>query len=123
MIHLDANFLVRGLVPGSNEAARIDAWLLSDEEVEISAVAWGEYLCGPLTAVEEAAARQLIRTVHPVAREEAELAAQLFNLAGRRSRSFAVCSIAATAIRSGAKLATNNTADFSRFQSHGLNLA
>jgi len=123
MIHLDTNFLVCGLVPGSDEAGKIDAWSLSDEEVEMSSVAWGEYLCGPLPPAEEAVARAMIPNVAPLSKEDAELAAQLFNLTGRRSRSFADCMIAAVAIRCGAKLATSNTADFSPFEPHGLILA
>ena len=123
MIHLDTNYLVRGLVTGSPESGKIDGWMLSEEELGVSALAWGEYLCGPLTAAEETAARELIQTVEPVNRDVSELAARLFNSTGRRSRSFADCVIAATAIIAGARLATNNSADFSRFVSHGLVLA
>ena len=123
VIHLDTNYLVRGLVTGSPESGKIDGWMLSEEELGVSALAWGEYLCGPLTAAEETAARELIQTVEPVNRDVSELAARLFNSTGRRSRSFADCVIAATAIIAGARLATNNSADFSRFVSHGLVLA
>ena len=123
MIHLDTNFLVRGMVPGSNEAGKIAAWLLAGEEVEMSAVAWGECVCGPVPALEEAAARALIQRIHPLGKEDAELAAQLFNRTGRRSRNFADCMIAAVAIRQGASIATSNAVDFSRFEPHGLKLA
>ena len=54
---------------------------------------------------------------------DAEKAAQLFNLTGRRSRSLADCMIAAVAIRSGAKMATINAAHFQPFLAHGLVLA
>jgi len=123
MIHLDTNFPVRGLVPGSNEAGKIAAWLLAGEEFEMSAVAWGEYVCGPLPPHEEAAARALIQKVQPLTKEDAELAAQLFNRTGRRSRNFADCMITAVAIRHSASVATSNAVDFSRFEPLGLKLA
>ena len=123
MIHLDTNFLVRVQIAGSNEEARYDQLVLAGETPEISAVAWGEYLCGPLLPDEEASARKFVGDIEPLLAEDAKLAAELFNVTGRRSRTFADCMIAAIAIRCGAKLATSNTADFSSFEPHGLVLA
>lgn len=123
MIHLDTNFLVDVLVPGSPEATRLAAWQAAGETVQMSVMAWGEYLCGPLASGEEQAAQRVIRAVEPLLREDAELAARLFNLTGRHSRSFADCLIAAVAIRNGARLATSNTTDFAPFEPHGLVLA
>jgi predicted nucleic acid-binding protein len=93
------------------------------ERVGISAVAWGEFLCGPLSAGVETLARQLLPAPEPLISADAERAAQLFSATGRRSRSFADCCIAAVALRVGSRLATSNTADFQPFVPHGLVLA
>jgi len=86
-------------------------------------LAWTEFLNGPVTAEE-------IRLVEAVLdeplvafdRRAAELAAQLFNQSGRRRGSRFDCLIAATAILTGAKLATENTAAFKVFAAFGLKL-
>ncbi len=59
----------------------------------------------------------------PVGTEEATEAARLFNETGRRRGSFQDCVIAATAMTSGAMLATEDKADFERIASPGLELA
>ena len=123
MIQLDANFLVSALASGTPAEAQLRRWLTSGETVAISAVAWEEFLCGPLTAEDEVAARRLLPQAEPLLAEDATQAAALFNLTGRRSRSLADCMIAAVAMRTGARLATINVADFQPFQPHGLNLA
>jgi predicted nucleic acid-binding protein len=120
VIDLDANFLVDALTPENPQASVVAAWMASGEILGVSAVAWGEFLCGPLTSEVEAAARELLPEARPLDQVDAERAAELFNRTGRRSRSFADCCIAASAIRSGARLATGNYDDFKRMVPHGL---
>lgn len=123
MVHLDTNFLIDALVPGSAQDAQLAGWLGAGEALGISAVAWGEFLCGPLSPAAEALARQLLPDAEALERSDAEKAAEFFNLTGRRSKSFADCCIAAVAIRSHAQLATSNREDFMPMVAHGLMLA
>lgn len=123
MIHLDTSFLVRALLAGSLEDERLRSWLSAGEPLGISAVAWAEFLCGPV----EPSGMELVGLVVPdpvpFAEGEAVLAARLFNESGRRRGTLADCMIAATAIRAGATLATENPKDFRRFAPAGLVLA
>ena len=122
MIHLDTNFLIQALVAGSPAESKIQAWLTAGENLGISTIAWSEFLCGPLNPQEEALAQTLLATPEPFLVADARKAADLFNATGRRSRSLADCQIAAVALRCGAPLATGNVSDFTRLQSHGLDL-
>jgi predicted nucleic acid-binding protein len=122
MIHLDTSFLIAVTVPGSAADAQLRAWANAGESFGVSAVAWAEYLCGPLDAAAEAIARQMFPQPEPFLEADAVLAAQLFNKTGRRSRSMADCMIAAVAIRCSANLATANVADFKPFEPFGLKL-
>lgn len=122
-IHLDTSFLIRALVPGSVESARLRSWLKGRRPVAVSALTWGEFLCGPLGDADEAIARRVAHKHVPVGTEEAIEAARLFNYGGRRRGSFTDCVIAATAIVAGATLATSNVGDFERFVDAGLKLA
>jgi len=123
MIHLDSSYLIRAVLPGSPEGARLGAWLSSGEQVEVGVVAWAEFLCGPLAPGERRLARTLAGEPVPLTRADAARGAELFNLAGRRRGSLADCLIAATCLRVGAVLATNNVDDFRRFEPAGLRLA
>ena len=123
MIHLDTSFLIRALITDSPEAATMDGWIASGEVLLVNAVAWAEFLCGPVSAQQlELAARIIGRPVDFTA-HDATVAAYLFNAAGRLRGSMPDCMIAATAMRYGALLATRNIADFRRFAEHGLQLA
>jgi len=122
-IHLDTSFLIRALVPGTGESARLSNWLGERRSVALSAFAWGEFLCGPLGDAEESEAGRIANRYIPVGTEEATAAAGLFNHAGRRRGSFPDCIIAATAILADAELATSNPSDFERFIDVGLVLA
>jgi predicted nucleic acid-binding protein len=123
MIHLDTNFLVSALQPGTVEESKVNSWLSGNEIFGTSAVAWAELFCGPLSARDQLIARQMFSHLDVLSGADAEMAAQLFNRTGRRSRSLADCMIAAVAMRCGAKLATINTPDFQPFVQHGLVLA
>ena len=52
MIHLDTNYLIGLLVRGSIEAMKVDEWLAVGESLSASAIAWSEFLNGPVTAAE-----------------------------------------------------------------------
>lgn len=123
MIHLDTSFLITAFRGGSPEQASFRAWLQVGEPLGISAAAWAEFFSGPLSNSDEALARQLFPQIEALSGADAELAAQLSNQTGRRSRSLADCMIAAVAVRCGAKLATANAVDFRLFIPHGLALA
>ncbi len=102
MVHLDTNFLILALQAGTREAGLLRGWLEMGEQIGVSAVAWAEFLCGPLLAEDVALARTLFPDVEPLSPADAEKGAVLFNATGRRSRTLADCLIAATAVRCGA---------------------
>jgi predicted nucleic acid-binding protein len=82
VIHLDTSFLVRALAAGSREDGRLRSWLSAGEPLEMSAVAWVEFLCGP---VEPSGVELIARVVPdpvPFGEGEAVLAARLFNESG-----------------------------------------
>lgn len=121
-IHLDTSFLIRSLVPGSEEGKLLRGWLRSGRSIAISTLVWGEFLCGPLEDGLEPIARRITRKHVSLETTEATEAARLFNATGRRRGSFQDCIVAATAITSGAVLATSDVADFGRFAVEGLQL-
>lgn len=123
MIHLDTSFLIRALGRGSTEDRALRGWLSAGEGIAISAVAWGEFLCGPLGPDETSLAAEVVGDPVPLDAAAAALAADLFNRSGRRRGSMLDCFIAAAALASGARLATTNQADFRRFDEAGLVLA
>ena len=122
-IHLDTSFLIRALDPTYTESVQLLDWLSAHHSIAVSALAWGEFLCGPLGEGDEGVARVMVQRHVPVGVNEAAEAARLFNHAGRRRNSLPDCVIAAAAILDGAALATSNRRDFERFVDAGLELA
>jgi predicted nucleic acid-binding protein len=120
MTHLDTSFLIRALQRGSAQERQLLAWLGGAEPVSISALAWAEFLCGPVSVEATTLARELLGEPVSIRRADAERAAQLFNLSGRRRRSLGDCLVAAAAIEAGARLATENRRDFDAFTAAGL---
>lgn len=123
MIHFDTSFLIRSLLARSPESERLEAWAQANETFAMSAIAWTEFLCGPLDATSVSLAAVIIDRRFDYTAEVGELAARLFNGTGRRRNSLIDCMIAAAAIAEGAPIATSNPRDFSRFEAHGLALA
>jgi predicted nucleic acid-binding protein len=123
-LQLDTNYLIFGMDRAHPAHRRLRAWLTAGQPLAISAMAWSEFRCGPLTPEVLAAWESLIADrIVPLDRTIAERASDLFNLTGRRTRSLPDCLIAATAMRSGARLATLNRADFAPMVKLGLVLA
>lgn len=120
MVHLDTSFLIRALVPGTEQDEQLRNWLRRYEQLAISSIAWTEFLCGPLQTEQIDTAARIIPHCIEFAEPDARLAARLFNETGRRRGSLTDCMIAASALRAGAALATASPADFRRFEGLGL---
>ncbi len=123
MICLDTGFVIRSLVKGSQEEAALRLWLGEGEQLSMCAIAWAEFLCGPVGLNETELARRIVQRRAPLTEAHARDAASLFNASGRRRGSLADCFIAAEAIAAKAPLATTNVRDFERFAAQGLRLA
>jgi predicted nucleic acid-binding protein len=95
-------------------------WLRAAEELGMSTVAFAEFLCGPVEANHADLVMQIVPNLVSFDREDTTVAARLFNVGGRRRGSFVDCMIAASALRLGAALATENPDDFRRFEASGL---
>lgn len=122
-LHLDSNAMVALADPTGTVWAQVMEEIQGGGLPETSAVAWHEFVRGPLTAEDRLRVERLLDArVLAVTRSTAELAAMLFNATGRRRASTADCFIAATAIEMGAALVTVNLADFQRFEPQGLKL-
>ena len=123
MICVDSNYLIRGLVKGTNEARDLAAWHLAGEPLVTPSIAWYEFLCGPVTSAQVAAMDAFLSGgLIPFEGAQAVEAARLFNAAGRPRRLRVDVMIAACAIVARARFATSNRADFLVFAAHGLQL-
>ena len=122
MIHLDTDFLIQALMPGTDAEPRLRGWLAEGESLAMSSVAWAEFSCGPHPPMALEIARRLVPTIVPFDAAEAAVAAQLYNESGRRRGSIVDCMIAATAQLADAPIATLNVRDFERFSGAGLRI-
>ena len=122
MIHLDTNALI-ALPRLARQRHPLTQRIAAGEPAAASALAWFEYVCGPLPEPEQHLVRAAIGArIVEVDEAVAERAAVLFNHAGRRRSLRTDSLIAATAILAGAELASYNTPDFAPFTAHGLRL-
>jgi predicted nucleic acid-binding protein len=124
MIHLDANFLIGSVNRLSPPAVLLRNWLRHGETFAASSVAWAEFMHGPVRSDQIQQVEYLIQgKIVSFGRQEAEISSQLFNQTARRRGSQPDCFIAATAIRAGARFATQNQKHFAPFVALGLRLA
>lgn len=123
MIHLDTNFLIGAMTAGSPQDRQLREWAAAGEAVNIDALVWTEFLCGPVMAAQVQLAQTLFPNPEPYLPTDATRAADLYNQTGRRRGTLVDCMIAACAIRSGAQVATANLDDFRPFVRFGLQLA
>ncbi len=122
MIQLDNSFLIRAIAAPSAESALLAEWIRSGEDVAVSAVAWAEFLAGPVSHETVATAAALLGQPEPFTGAASAIAARLFNERGRKRKMFVDCLIAGTAISCDASVATCDM-DFSSFESFGVRLA
>lgn len=115
MILLDTNILILGLVPDSDEASRLTQWLEEGIPLVTSTIVWYEFQCGPVQKSHIDLARRLLKDLLPFEEREAKLAADLFEMSGRKRSVKVDAMIAATAIANDAHLATRNLQDFQSF--------
>jgi predicted nucleic acid-binding protein len=121
VIVLDTNYLLRLLVPESEEFDKVSNWLNTGEELACPAIGWYEFCCGPVSESEQALVLSLLRAgVLPLGEDAAAEAAKLFNATHRAKALKIDCLVAATALVAKAPLATSNLADFRRFLDMGL---
>ena len=123
MIHLDTSFLVRALIPGTPEDAKLRGWVAEGRTLIMSSVAWAEFLCGPLDVGDLELAERFVERRRDFTPDQAAVAARLFNESGRRRGMIIDCMIGAAALADGAPVATANEADFERLASAGLAIA
>jgi predicted nucleic acid-binding protein len=123
MICLDTNYLVRALVPGSEEAQRVVECSRKGIGLCASAIAWYEFLCGPMPENGVVVVRALLSGgVIGFETEQADEAARIFNGVSRNRGLKFDAMIAACAICVDAQLATTNRDDFLPFVPLGLML-
>lgn len=122
MIHFDTNALI-ALPLWAREHHPVIRQVVDGEPAGVCSVVWYEFLIGPIEATEIDLAHAFLQgRIVGVDREDAVMAATLFNVAGRRRTLKTDALIAAAAIRANAQFITVNSADFEPFVSHGLRL-
>jgi predicted nucleic acid-binding protein len=123
-LHLDTNALIALSDPSQAMFGIIEHHLREGWSVGTDAVAWHEYVRGPLLAEDRERVLLIIdQKVIPLTREISERAAFLFNHSGRRRGSTSDCLIAAACMFENAELVTENWEDFHPFVPHGLRFA
>lgn len=112
--HLDTDFLVYALSVTGPERRRLSALANSDDEIQMSAVAWYEFSRGPRTPEQLAVARSFLGEDGVLAFSEgtAAQAAEVFRRLGSPRKRAADVAIGVTAMVHDAILVTRNVRDF-----------
>ena len=112
--HLDTDFLVYALSSAGPERRRLRAMADSDDEIQMSAIAWYEFSRGPRTPEQLAVARSFLGEEEVLAFSEgtAAQAADVFRRLGSPRKRAADVAIGVTAVVHDAVLVTRNARDF-----------
>jgi len=112
--HLDTDFLVYALSGAGPERKRLRAMADSDDEIQMSAVAWYEFSRGPRTPEQLAVARTFFGAEGILAFSEgvAAQAADAFRRLGSPRKRGADVAIGVTAVVHDAVLVARNVRDF-----------
>lgn len=122
-LYLDTNALIALLDPGDALFEPLYSEIESGTTCSTNSIAWHEFTRGPASPEDTALLAGILENrILPCTRQDGEIAAMLFDRAGRRRASTADCLIAATALRLSIRLATHNLQDFEMFQPFGLQL-
>ncbi len=120
MIHLDTNLLIAASDGADPHVASFQWVLALNRDMAASACAWTELHSQPMAPQTERLLRQILRGgIIAFDGDAAALAGRLIYATGGKRRTRPDTMIAATAILSGAELATVNPADFHPFVPHG----
>ena len=122
MICLDTNYLILGLSAGTREAQQLIVWSQAGEVLITPTIAWFEFVCGPVTAVQINTMRGFLRDIVVFGEPQVVEAARLFNAVGRKRTLRVDAMVAGSAVVARARLATNNRKHFATFAPHGLEL-
>lgn len=123
MIHLDTNLLIALIHRFDVHHATATRIIAGPGPFATSTVAWMEFHSRPVHPRDIAASKSVLNGgIAPFDEAAATLAGNLYHLTGSKRRTRLDTMIAATAILSGAWLATVNREDFSVFVPHGLKL-
>lgn len=129
-IHLDNDYLVK-LSEIGEEYRDVQRWILNQHPLATSAIAWHEFLRGATnngrSETEKAAVKDLLSAgIVAFDEKSADMAAYLFNRIqrpkGSQMKLRMDCLIAASAMTSGAFLATRNMSHFRLFVPYQLKL-
>ncbi len=113
-VHLDTDFLVFALSVAGPERRKLVSIAESESEIQMSAIAWYEFVRGPRTPEQIAVARGFLMQDGVVAFSEdvAGQAAEVFRSLGSPRKRAADIAIGVTASASDAVLFTRNKRDF-----------
>lgn len=113
-VHLDTDFLIFALAGAGPERRRLLELARSEAEMEMSAVAWYEFVRGPRTPEQLAVARSLFPGggIIPLSEELAQLAGEVFRILGSPRRRAADIAIGVTSAARDALLLSRNAGDF-----------
>ena len=103
MIHVDTNILIEMITLGSSMAKNLRQWLKTGEQLATSAIAWSEFLSGPVSQNQINGVRTILADqIVPFGVSEAATAASVQSswAAARRARGFIYCCLSDTRRRS-----------------------